>query len=203
LPVPDAQMTMDSAIAGGYFNGQDGVISGVGLDSSEVGFRPEFWKDVYAQAEKLGVRRTAHAGEEGDPSYISGALDALHAERIDHGIRLIEDPELMERVVKEGIMLTVCPLSNVCLQAVPSVAQSPIRRFLDAGVKFSINSDDPAYFGGYILKNYCSVQDAFDLSVGEWRTIGENSIQGSWCSEKRKGELMNMLKKCLREHAGA
>jgi adenosine deaminase len=149
----------------------------------------------------LGVRRTAHAGEEGDPTYISGALDVLHAERIDHGIRLIEDAALMDRVVKENIMLTTCPLSNVCLQVVKHVDELPIRKFLAAGVKFSINSDDPAYFGGYILKNYCAVQDAFDLSVEEWKTIVQNSIQGSWCSQARKAELLGLLEQCLRKHA--
>jgi adenosine deaminase len=204
LPVQEARDTMQAAVSGGYFNVQDGeegrIVEGLGMDSSEVGFRPELFAEQYAEAEKLGLRRTAHAGEEGDPSYISGALDSLRVERIDHGIRLVEDPALMERVVNEGIMLTVCPLSNVCLRAVQNVGQVPIRKFLEAGVKFSLNSDDPAYFGGYILKNYCAVQEAFNLSVEEWKVIAENSIQGSWCSEKRKEELRGMLTECLLEH---
>jgi len=202
LPVQEARVTMDQAVAGGYFDGGEGrVIEGLGLDSSEVGFRPELFREMYAEAEKMGVRRTAHAGEEGDPSYISGALDGLHVERIDHGIRLIEDKELMDRVVKKGVMLTVCPLSNVCLQVVQNVVQLPIRNFLEAGVKFSLNSDDPAYFGGYILNNYCAVQDAFDLSVAEWKVIVENSIHGSWCDDARKKELLAMLEECLSKHA--
>lgn len=201
LPVQEARVTMDEAVKGGYFEGgEERVIEALGLDSSEVGFRPELFREMYVEAEKKGVRRTAHAGEEGDPTYISGALDGLHVERIDHGIRLIEDAELMGRVVKEGIMLTVCPLSNVCLQVVQHVGQLPIRKFLEAGVKFSLNSDDPAYFGGYILNNYCAVQDAFDLSVEEWRTIAENSIQGSWCDKARKDELLGMLEECVTKY---
>jgi adenosine deaminase len=201
LPVQESRDTMAAASAGGYFDGEDSVIAALGLDSSEVGFRPELFEEMYGEAEKRGIRRTAHAGEEGDPSYISGALDTLHVERIDHGIRLIEDEELMKRVVKEEVMLTVCPLSNVCLQVVEHVGQLPIRKFLDAGVKFSINSDDPAYFGGYILNNYCAVQDAFDLNVEDWRVIVQNSIRGSWCSQTRKDELLKMLEECLSKHA--
>jgi adenosine deaminase len=201
LTVQESRDTMAAAVEGGYFEGEQRVISGLGLDSSEVGFRPELFEEMFVQAEKLRIRRTAHAGEEGDPTYISGALDALHAERIDHGIRLIEDPALMDRVIKEDIMLTVCPLSNVCLKAVENVGQVPIRKFLEAGVKFSLNSDDPAYFGGYILKNYCAVQDAFDLGVEEWKIIIQNSIQGSWCEQKRKDELLGMLDDCLRKYA--
>jgi adenosine deaminase len=202
LPVPEARQTMKEAVEGGYFDGgEEKIISALGLDSSEVGFRPELFKDMYAEAEKRGIRRTAHAGEEGDPSYISGALDGLHAERIDHGIRLIEDSGLMNRIIKEEIMLTVCPLSNVCLRVVQHVRELPIRKFLEAGIKFSLNSDDPAYFGGYILNNYCAVQEAFDLSVAEWKTIVQNSIDGSWCGRARKDELLSMLEDCLNKHA--
>ncbi|KAF2128283.1 adenosine deaminase [Dothidotthia symphoricarpi CBS 119687] len=201
LPAKDAAETMKSAVSGGYFEGEQRIISGLGLDSSEVGFRPELFTEQYLQGEKLGLHRTAHAGEEGDTTYISGALDSLRAERIDHGIRLTEDPALMQRIVNEKILLTVCPLSNVCLQAVKEVSQVPIKTFLDAGVKFSINSDDPAYFGGYILNNYCAVQKAFDLSKEEWSTIVKNSIHGSWIGEKRKGELLGLLEECLSKHA--
>ncbi|KAF1945422.1 adenosine deaminase [Clathrospora elynae] len=204
LPVSSAAGTMQTAVAGGYFDEKDGqqrAIAGLGLDSSEVGFRPELFEEMYREGEKRGLRRTAHGGEEGDPSYISGALDTLHVERIDHGIRLTEDADLLRRVVKEEILLTVCPLSNLCLQAVKEISQVPIRKFLDAGVKFSINSDDPAYFRGYILNNYCAVQEAFDLSMEEWRTIAENSIQGSWIGEERKFELRAMLDECMSKHA--
>ncbi|KAI8935964.1 hypothetical protein NX059_007468 [Plenodomus lindquistii] len=200
LPVSSAAETMQRAIAGGYFDGNrpsNRAIAGLGLDSSEVGFPPELFVDMYQEGQTLGLHRTAHAGEEGDASYISGALDALHAERIDHGIRLREDPGLLQRVVEEGIMLTVCPLSNVCLQAVQRVDQLPIRTFLEAGVKFSINSDDAEYFGGYILENYCAVQEAFGLNIAEWKTIAMNSIQGSWTTEERKSELEAMVDDCV------
>ncbi|CAO2649119.1 Nn.00g100680.m01.CDS01 [Neocucurbitaria sp. VM-36] len=205
LPVTSAAETMQTAVEGGYFNvgnnEKQRAIAGLGLDSSEVGFRPELFVDQYRQGKEYGLHRTAHGGEEGDPTYISGALDSLHAERIDHGIRLTEDPELLNRIVKEGILLTVCPLSNLCLQAVKSIEQVPIRTFLEAGVKFSINSDDPAYFRGYILNNYCAVQEAFDLSRDEWRIIVENSIHGSWIQEKRKLELLAMLDECFSKYA--
>jgi adenosine deaminase len=205
LPVAEAKETMDMAVQGGCFEergeGKGRRIGGLGLDSSEVGFRPELFEEMYKEGGRLGLRLTAHAGEEGDPSYIQGALDSLHVSRIDHGIRLTEDPELLKRVVKDGILLTVCPLSNVCLQAVKHVSEVPIRKFLDKGVKFSINSDDPAYFGGYILQNYCAVEEAFGLSMQEWETIARNSILGSWCGEGRKGELFELLEACMSKYA--
>ncbi|KAF1929839.1 adenosine deaminase [Didymella exigua CBS 183.55] len=204
LPASSAEETMQSAIDGGFFKpqqGKDRIIAGLGLDSSEVGFRPELFKEQYAKGKELELHRTAHGGEEGDPSYISGALDSLHCERIDHGIKLVQDPELLKRIVEEEILLTICPLSNVCLQAVKEVGEVPIRKFLQDGVKFSINSDDPAYFGGYILKNYCAVQTAFNLSKDEWKIIVSNSINGSWVEKQRKHELHAMLEECLKKHA--
>ncbi|KPI36786.1 Adenine deaminase [Cyphellophora attinorum] len=183
LPLEDAAETMDEAVRGGYFEG--------GGDQGRI------FTSVYAKAKELGVHRTAHAGEEGDPSYIAAALDSLGVERIDHGVRLAEDPALMRRVVAEGLLLTVCPLSNVCLQVVQKVGQLPIRDFLKAGVKFSINSDDPAYFGGYVLDNYCAVQEAFDLAIDEWRQIVTNSIECSWIKKERKSELMSNLNRVL------
>lgn len=177
LPAASADEAFANAEALGHFS--NGTIAAIGLDSSEVGFPPEMFRSVYEKAEKAGLRRTAHAGEEGDATYISRALDICKVQRIDHGIRLVEDEELLQRVVQEQIMLTVCPLSNVQLRCVKSVADLPLRRFLDMGVKFSINSDDPAYFGGYILDNYCAVQEAFGLSFQEWRRIAEDAVQGS------------------------
>jgi adenosine deaminase len=204
LPASSAEKTLQSAIDGGFCKPQQGkerIIAGLGLDSSEVGFRPELFKEQYATGKELGLHRTAHGGEEGDPSYISGALDSLHCERIDHGIKLVQDPELLKRIVDEQILLTVCPLSNVCLQAVQEVGQVPIKKFLNEGVKFSINSDDPAYFGGYILKNYCAVQKAFNLTKDEWKIIVSNSINGSWVEQQRKDELHAMLHECMEKHA--
>jgi adenosine deaminase len=200
-----ARETMRVAVESRYFgvegDRKERQITALGLDSSEVGFRPELFEEMYKQGAELGLRLTAHAGEEGDPSYIQGALDTLHVSRIDHGIRLTEDPGLLQRVVKEEVLLTVCPLSNICLQAVKHVGEVPIRKFLEEGVKFSINSDDPAYFGGYILNNYCAVQEAFGLSVEEWATIARNSIHGSWIGVGRKKELLAMLDSCMSKYA--
>ena len=168
-------------------------VIGIGLDSSENDFPPSLFKDIYKRAKTRGLRVTAHAGEEGPPEYIKSALEHLEVERIDHGVRLAEDAELMHRVQREGIMLTVCPLSNVVLRCVRSVEEVPIRKFLDEGVKFSINSDDPAYFGGYILENYCQVQEAHNLAIQNWKTICRNGIEGSWCTEERKQIMLEKL----------
>lgn len=179
---------------------KNGDVSGIGLDSSESDFPPELFTEIYQQAKALGIKRTAHAGEEGPAAYVRSALDVLDVQRIDHGIRSADDAELLKRLAANGTMLSVCPLSNVLLQCVKKVAELPIRKFLDAGVAFSINSDDPAYFGNhYILDNYCAVQEAFDLSIEEWQTIGEASIRGSWCDDARKDELLARLETVLRQ----
>lgn len=177
-----------------------GDITGLGLDSSENGFPPHLFAATYGNAKVSGLRRTAHAGEEGPPSYISSALDDLGVERIDHGIRLAEDPLLLKRVAEQGTLLTICPMSNVFLRCVSDVGKLPIRAFLEAGVSFSLNSDDPAYFGGnYILDNFCAVHEAFDLSIAEWEHICRNSIRGSWCSDNRKSVMMAKLESVVTE----
>ncbi|ORY13392.1 hypothetical protein BCR34DRAFT_599928 [Clohesyomyces aquaticus] len=178
---------------------QSGVITGIGLDSSELGFPPQLFEEMYGKASEQGLRRTAHAGEEGPASFISSALDTLGIERIDHGIRLVEDAELMAKVAAQGTLLTVCPLSNVVLRCVPEIKDVPIRKFLDAGIKFSINSDDPAYFGGYILDNYCRVHEAFELHVNEWEGICRAGIEGSWCGQERKTQMLTVLDGLMRE----
>ena len=190
LPVESARDLYEQALSYRHFESE--TLHGLGWSSSEVGPPKDMFREQYASAAAKGIRLTAHAGEEGDPSYISTALE-LGAQRIDHGIRLVEDARLMERVVGEGIMLTLCPLSNVRLRCVSAVDQVPVRRFLEAGVRFSINSDDPAYFGGYILDNYCAVQEAFQLSFQEWRVVAENSVNGSWIPEERKAELFRRI----------
>jgi len=194
----DAESTYQEAVAVGHFS--DGTVAGIGLDSSEVGFSPEIFREVYASAKKAGIRRTAHAGEEGDTSYIAKALDICHVERIDHGIRLVEDEALLKRVAKEKRLVTVCPLSNVRLKCVTKVADLPIRRFLDEGIRFSINSDDPAYFGGYILDNYCAVQEAFGLSIDDWKYIADGAIDGSWCNKERKAALFHKVEICVSKY---
>lgn len=175
------------------------LVRGIGLDSSELDFPPANFAKLYADARERGLRLTAHAGEEGPPSYIADALDVLGVERIDHGIKLAEDAALMARVAAQGTLLTVCPLSNVVLRCVDKIEDVPIRTFLDAGIKFSINSDDPAYFGGYVLENYCAVHEAFNLSVAEWETIVRAGIDGSWCDEERKVELRQLLERVVKE----
>ncbi|KAF3392835.1 Adenine deaminase [Penicillium rolfsii] len=197
LPVSSAQEVYEEFLAHGHFESE--LVHGLGWSSSEVGPPKDMFREIYASASAKGIPLTAHAGEEGDPTYISTALE-LGATRIDHGIRLIEDPELMKRVAEEGVLLTVCPLSNVRLRCVPSVEHVPVRKFLEAGVKFSINSDDPAYFGGYILDNYCAVQEAHDLSVLEWRIIAENSVQESWIPDARKAELLEKIEGHVKKH---
>jgi len=149
-----------------------------------------------------GIRRTAHAGEEGDSSYISKALDICKVERIDHGIRLVDDESLLKRVVAQKTLVTMCPLSNVRLKCVEKVADLPIRRFLDEGVRFSINSDDPTYFGGYILDNYCAVQEAFSLGLKEWKFIADAAIEGCWCGEARKQILLAKVEDCVSKYTG-
>ena len=200
LPASDAKDTYQAAEALGHFS--SGVVAGIGLDSSEVGFPPEIFKEVYESASKAGIRRTAHAGEEGDSTYISRALDLCSIERIDHGIRLVDDEALLKRVAKDKTLVTMCPLSNVRLRCVTKVAELPIRKFLTEGVRFSINSDDPAYFGGYILDNYIAVQEAFRLNLKEWKFIADGAIEGSWCDGERKQVLLEKVEQWAESYKG-
>ncbi|MBN8500240.1 MAG: adenosine deaminase [Sphingomonadales bacterium] len=157
-----------------------GRIHGVGLDSSEVGHPPAKFSRVFARARELGLHVTAHAGEEGPPSYVYEALDLLRVERIDHGNRALEDPALVARIEREGLTLTVCPLSNLRLCVIGSIGDSPVKRMLDQGLKVTINSDDPAYFGGYIGANFHAVAEALDLSQADLVRLAENSFTGSF-----------------------
>ncbi|VEU22263.1 DEKNAAC103277 [Brettanomyces naardenensis] len=181
-----------------------GWIHGMGLDSSEVEFPPELFTSCYQYARSSlpkEVHYTAHAGEEAGSDYVRRSLKCLGISRIDHGVHSADDPELMKQLAERDIMLTVCPLSNKRLQVVDDVSQVPIRKFLEYGVPFSINSDDPAYFGGYILDNYLAVQEAFKLNVDEWIKIAKNSVRGSWVSEKRKKDLYRMIDECERAYS--
>ncbi|TVY81718.1 Adenine deaminase [Lachnellula suecica] len=191
LSAEDAEVTYQEATSLGHFS--NGTVAGIGLDSSEVGFPPEIFRETYESAAAAGIRRTAHAGEEGDSTYISRALDICKTERIDHGIRLVDDENLLKKVAKDKTLVTMCPLSNVRLRCVTKVGELPIRKFLDEGVRFSINSDDPAYFGGYIQDNYCAVQESFVLSLKDWKFIAEGSIEGSWCDAERKKVLLEKV----------
>lgn len=170
----------------------EGVIA-VGLDSAEVGFPPELYADAYAHARELGLRAVAHGGEEGPPDYVTGALDTLGVERVDHGVRSLEDPDLVARLRNDQIPLTVCPLSNVALRVVDRVVDHPLPRMMEEGLLVSVNSDDPAYFGGYVGENYFALAD--DLGFGEQRLamLAANSIVSSFLDETRKEELLDEL----------
>lgn len=170
----------------------EGVIA-VGLDSSEVGHPPEQFTAAYAQAQDLGLRAVAHAGEEGPPEYVSGALDALGVERVDHGVRSLEDPELVERLRHEGIPLTVCPLSNVALQVVDGIADHPLPQMIEAGLMVSVNSDDPAYFGGYVADNYLALTNHLDFDEEQVTVLAANSIKSSFLDEDEKTALFDEL----------
>jgi len=151
-------------------------IVAVGLDSSERGHPPRKFERVFAKARAEGLRAVAHAGEEGPPEYIREALDVLKVERVDHGVRCLEDPSLVARLVDEQVPLTVCPLSNLKLRVVDMLSEHPLKRMLDAGLKVTINSDDPAYFGGYVEENYTAVAEALMLSDDDLTTLAENSL---------------------------
>ncbi len=153
-------------------------IAGVGLDSSELGHPPENFARVFAAAGALGLKRVAHAGEEGPPDYVRGALDLLKIDRLDHGNRALEDQDLTERLAREAMTLTVCPLSNLKLCVVNDIAAHPIARMLKLGLRATINSDDPAYFGGYVNANYRAVAPA--LTRADIATLARNSFLGSF-----------------------
>lgn len=155
-------------------------IAGVGLDSSELGNPPSRFREVFQQAGALGFKRVAHAGEEGPPAYVQEALDLLQVDRIDHGNRSLEDPQLVQALAASGMPLTVCPLSNLRLAVVKDMRDHPIRKMLQQGLKASVNSDDPAYFGGYINENFMALADATGLNREEIRTLVINGFESSF-----------------------
>jgi adenosine deaminase len=160
-------------------------IVAVGLDSSEVGHPPEKFVRAFKRASSMGLRAVAHAGEEGPPEYIWNSLDLLGVERIDHGVRSIEDPDLVKRLVDEQIPLTVCPQSNVMLRVVSGLADHPLKRMLDMGLKVSVNSDDPAYFGGYLGDNFRNIVRALGLGTEEITRLAKNSMESSFGAKSR------------------
>ena len=157
-----------------------GDFIGVGLDSSELGHPPRKFRNVFAAARELGFRLTAHAGEEGPAQYVWEALDVLGVERIDHGNRALEDDALVARLRRDQVPLTLCPLSNLKLRVVPNLRAHPLRRMLDLGLLATVNSDDPAYFGGYVNDNFVRVAQALDLGEAELAAIAENSFKAAF-----------------------
>jgi adenosine deaminase len=160
-------------------------IIGVGLDSSEVGHPPSKFEKVFKAAGERGLLRVAHAGEEGPPAYVWEALDLLKVNRIDHGNRSLEDAALTARLAAMEMTLTVCPLSNLKLCVVNDMPSHPLKRMLDLGLKATLNSDDPAYFGGYLAANYRAVSGALGLEAGDIVTLARNSFTGSFLDEER------------------
>jgi adenosine deaminase len=156
------------------------AIAGLGLDSTELGHPPSQFTAAFEAAATLGFHRVAHAGEEGPPEFIWEAIDVLGVERVDHGVRCAEDPALVRRLATDGTPLTMCPLSNVQLKVVPDLAAHPLPRLLDAGVRVTVNSDDPAYFGGYVADNYVAVAEAFAMSEPEVAALARMSLDSAF-----------------------
>lgn len=168
-------------------------ILGIGLDSAEVGHPPSKFVDVYDKARAEGLHLVAHAGEEGPPEYIWEAVEVLGVERIDHGIRCLDDELLVNRLLRDQIPLTVCPLSNVSLKVIGQLADHPLRAMLHRGLNVSVNSDDPAYFGGYVDDNLVGVRDALDLDAEDLVTLARNSVTGSFADDARKAEILTEI----------
>lgn len=167
---------------------------GVGLDSSELGHPPEKFARVFARCRELGLRLVAHAGEEGPPAYIWSALDVLQVERIDHGVQALKDPALVQRLAEQAVPLTVCPFSNVKLCVFPDLASSNLRQLLDAGLKVTLNSDDPAYFGGYLNDNFVQTFAATGLDAHHAYTLARNSFEASFVTEAQRHAWEHQLK---------
>jgi adenosine deaminase len=162
-----------------------------------VGHPPEKFAGVFARARQLGFRLVAHAGEEGPPAYIWSALDVLKVERIDHGVQALQDPALIARLVKDRIALTVCPLSNLKLRVVQNLAEHNLGRMLTAGIVATVNSDDPAYFGGYINQNFCQSFAALGLTAQHAYQLARNSFEASFVDATAKAAYLERLDACF------
>jgi len=182
-----AERTLDEALA------HTDRIIGVGLDSAEVGNPPAKFRAVFARARAAGLRVVAHAGEEGPAEYVRQALDDLRVERIAHGNNAAVDPTLVARLAREGIALTMCPLSNLRLAVVEDLRRHPLRALMEAGVRVTINSDDPAYFGGYVNENYVALQTALDLTRAELTQIARNSFTAAFLEAAERAPLLAQL----------
>jgi adenosine deaminase len=195
LPEKDALKTLEQALP---YKDQ---IYGVGLDSSEKGHPPSKFKKVFKKAKKQGLKLVAHAGEEGPPEYVWEAIDTINVNRVDHGNRSLEDKKLVKRLVKDETPLTVCPLSNLKLCVVKDMTKHPLKQMLELGLKATINSDDPAYFGGYMNENFKAVAGALKLSKKDLETISRNSIEASFLKKKEKKKLMQKLDAYMKQTA--
>jgi adenosine deaminase len=187
LSEEDALQTLDAALPF-----RDRFI-GVGLDSSERDHPPEKFARVFARCRALGLHLVAHAGEEGPPAYIESALDVLHVERIDHGVRCLESPALVARLARDRVPLTVCPLSNIKLCVFDDLARHNLKALLDAGLRVTINSDDPAYFGGYVNQNYLDTFAALPLDAADAYKLARNSLEASFAPEAAKAAWVAQL----------
>ncbi|SAK50340.1 adenosine deaminase [Caballeronia hypogeia] len=191
LSEEDALATFDAALP--LFDKYSHRLIGVGLDSSERGHPPSKFERVFAKARERGLKLVAHAGEEGPPSYVYEALDLLKVDRVDHGVRSIEDAALVARLADERIALTVCPLSNLKLCVFDDMTKHTLKDLLDQGVAVMINSDDPAYFGGYVNANYFAIVDALKLNDHEVYTLLKNSLEASFVSEEERDAMIARL----------
>jgi adenosine deaminase len=168
-------------------------IIGVGLDSSEVGNPPEKFKAMFDKAREHGFLTVAHAGEEGPPEYIWQAIKQLKVSRIDHGVRCVEDPRLVEELKEKRMPLTVCPLSNVALLVFDSIADHNLKQMLDLGLCVTVSSDDPAYFGGYIAENFQAVQEGLHLNQADIHKLAQNSFEAAFLASEKRQELLDEL----------
>jgi adenosine deaminase len=183
-PVDDAERMLDRVLESGF------EVAGIGLDSAEVGYPPSLFQNVFDRARGAGLHVVAHAGEEGPASYVWEALDVLGVERVDHGNRALSDSALVARLVRDRIPLTMCPLSNVRLKGIPNVSGFPLLTALDAGLVVTINSDDPAYFGGYLEDNLRALTAAFSLTTTDLAGLAANSVAASFLSADEKSALL-------------
>lgn len=170
-----------------------GKFIGVGLDSSEVGHPPEKFARVFARCRELGLHLVAHAGEEGPPAYVWAALDVLKVERIDHGVQSVKDSALMKRLANDRIPLTVCPLSNLKLRVFDDLASHNLKQLLEAGLCATVNSDDPAYFGGYLNENFLQTFAATGMTAPHAKQLARNSFEGSFAEESAKKRYIDRL----------
>ncbi|MBB4302009.1 adenosine deaminase [Rhodobium orientis] len=164
--------------------------AGFGLDSSELGHPPRDFARLFARCRELGFKLCCHAGEEGPPDYVRQALVEIGVDRIDHGNRAMEDPDLVREIAERGVALTSCPLSNLSLKVIDTVGQSPVKQMLDAGLCVTVNSDDPSYFGGYVGDNLKAVAEAFDLSKADVVALVKNSFAGSFLDDGEKARRL-------------